>query len=136
MERIQTFCGYSCGICRFYTKNIKSRKDKEQVSSEFNRIFGYDVKPEEVECAGCKNKGPHADTDCKVRPCALEKGVENCAHCSEFICDRLRTRIDFIENFLARNKKPLSEEDIEKYIKPYQNKDAMVKLNNEVKNER
>jgi hypothetical protein len=132
MEEIQTLCGYRCDLCQFYIKNIESQKDKERVSQEFNRIFGYNVQPEDVECVGCKNEGKHADPDCPVRPCALEKGVENCAHCSEFICDRLKERINFTEEFLRDNKKPLSDKDFQSYIKPYQSKERMLKINKEV----
>jgi len=128
MEEILTLCGYRCDLCQFYTKNIKSEKDKERVSQEFNRIFGWDVKPEDVECVGCKNDGKHADPNCPVRPCALEKGVENCAHCPEFICDTLKKRINFTEDFLTKSKSPLSKEDFDKYIEPYKSKERMLKI--------
>jgi hypothetical protein len=135
MEEILTLCGYRCDLCQFYTKNIESEKDKERVSREFNRIFGYNIKPEDVECVGCKNEGKHTDTSCPVRPCALEKGVENCAHCSEFICDKLKERINFTEEFLRDNKKPLSDKDFRSYIKPYQSKERMLKINKELNKE-
>jgi len=132
-EEILTLCGYRCDLCQFYTKNIKSEKDKERVSQDFNRIFGYYVKPEDVECVGCKNEGKHVAASCSVRRCALEKGVENCAHCSEFICDKLKGKIDFIEDFLRNNKKPLSEEDFQSYIKPYESKERMLKIRKKIK---
>lgn len=122
-------------FCQFYNKNLKSQKDKERVSQDFNRIFGYDVKSDDVECVGCKNEGIHADSNCPVRPCALEKGVENCAHCPEFICDKLQERINFTEEFLRDNKKPLSDEDFQLYIKPYQSKERMLKINKELNKE-
>ena len=126
MEEILTLCGYRCDLCQFYTKNSKSQKDKERVSQEFNRIFGSNIKPEDVECVGCKTEGKHADTSCPVRPCALEKGVENCAHCSEFICDRLKERINFTEDFSSKNKEAVSKENFDKYIKPYQSKKRLL----------
>ncbi len=132
-EEILTLCGYRCDLCQFYTKNIKSEKDKERVSREFNRIFGYDIKPEDVECVGCKNEGKHVATSCSVRLCALEKGVENCAHCSEFICDKLKRKMNFIEDFLRNNKKPLSEEDFKSYIKPYQSRERLLKIRKKIK---
>ena len=130
---ILTLCGYRCDLCQFYTKNIKSQQDREKVSRDFNRIFGYYVAPEDVECVGCKNEGKHADPSCTVRPCALKKGVENCAHCSEFICDKLKPKINFTEEFLRNNKKPLSEKDFQLYIKPYQSKERMLKISEEIK---
>ena len=85
-----------------------------------------------VECAGCKNEGKHADPGCPVRPCALDKGVENCAHCRQFICDTLKERINFTEEFLQGNKKLLSDEDFQKYIRPYHGKEKMQKLNRQL----
>jgi hypothetical protein len=132
-EEILTLCGYRCDLCQFYTKNIKSEKDKERICRDFNRIFGYDIKPEDVECVGCKNEGKHADPKCTVRPCALKKGVENCAHCCDFICDKLEGRINFTEEFLRNNKKPLSEEDFQLYIKPYQSREILLEIRKKIK---
>jgi len=27
---------------------------------------------------------------CEIRKCGKEKGVENCAHCSEYVCEKLK----------------------------------------------
>ena len=134
MEEILTLCGYRCDLCQFYNKNLENQKDKERVSQDFKRIFGHDVKPEDVECVGCKNEGRHGDPNCPVRPCVLEKGVENCAHCSEFVCDKLKERTNFTEEFLRDNKKALSNKDFQLYIKPYQSKERMIKINEKLKN--
>ena len=42
---------------------------------------------------------------------------------------------NFAEEFLRDNKKPLSDEDFQLYIKPYQSKDAMLKINEELNKE-
>ena len=131
-EEILTLCGYRCDLCQCYTKNIKSEKDKERVSKDFNRIFGSDIKPENVECVGCKNEGKHVETSCPVRSCALEKGVENCAHCSAFICAKLKRKTNFAEKLLRRSKKPLSEEDFQSYIKPYESKERLLKIKKKI----
>ena len=132
MEEIVGFCGYRCDLCQFHNKNLKTQKDKERVSQDFKRIFEHDVKPEDIECVGCKNEGKQGDAGCLVRPCALEKGIENCAHCSEFICDKLKEKINVTEEFLRDNKKPLSDKDFQLYIKPYQSKEGMLKINKEL----
>ena len=133
MDEMLTLCGYRCDLCQFYTGTTKSKEDREKVSREFKRIFGFDIKPEDVECVGCKNEGKHADTGCPVRPCAMEKGLENCAHCGEFICDKLKERINFVDEFSRGNKKPLSEEDVQLYLEPYRSKERMVRLHKELK---
>ena len=126
MEEILGLCGYRCDLCQFYAGNIKSQEDKERGSREFKEVYGFDIQPEDVECVGCKNKGKHVDKDCPVRPCALKKGVGNCGHCSECNCDRLKEKTHYTEEFLKENKKPISEENFEKYIKPYQCKEARL----------
>ncbi len=132
-EEILTLCGYRCDLCQFYTKNIKSEKDKERVSRDFNRLFGYGITPENVECVGCKNEGKHVAASCSVRSCALKKGVENCAHCSEFICDKLEGKLNFTEELLRRNRKPLSEEDFQLYVKPYESKERLLEIRKKIK---
>ncbi len=132
-EGILTLCGYRCDLCQCYTKNIKSENDKERVIKGFNRIFEYDLKHEDVECVGCKNEGKHVTPNCPVRRCALERGVENCAHCSEFVCDKLERKMDVMENFLKSNKKPLSEEDFRLYIKPYQGRERLLEIRRKIK---
>ncbi|MBN1256996.1 MAG: DUF3795 domain-containing protein [Planctomycetes bacterium] len=128
MSEILTLCGYRCDLCQFYTENITCEADKERVSRDFKRLYGFEVKPEDVECVGCKNEGKHADKDCPIRPCALAKGVENCAHCPEFICEKLQPRINFTEDFLKNNKKLLSDEAYGHFVKPYHNKERMVQI--------
>ena len=132
MEEILAICGYRCDLCPLYAKNIGSEEDKERLSQDYSRIFGFDITPEDVECVGCKNEGHHPDSGCPVRPCALAKGVENCAHCGDFMCDKLLTKTDFIEEFLSKNEKPLSDEDIQLYVKPYQSKERLLKIRQQI----
>ena len=128
MEEILGLCGFRCDLCQLYTKNVKNEKDKVRVSQEFNRIFGYDVKPSDVECVGCKNEGKHADANCPVRACALKKGVENCAYCQDYICNKLKERMSFIEDFLRKNKEPIPEEDFDKYLDPYRSRERLEEI--------
>ncbi len=132
MEEILGLCGFRCDLCQFYSKNIKGQKDKERVSKEFSRIFGYNIKPSDVECVGCRNEGKHADVNCPVRPCAMKKSVENCAYCQDFICDRLKERMNFIEDFLQKNKKPIPKEDFDKFVEPYKSRKRLEAIRKEL----
>lgn len=43
-------------------------------------------------CVGCLGRdGPHIDycNVCEIRKCGVEKGVENCARCIIYKCDKL-----------------------------------------------
>jgi hypothetical protein len=57
---------------------------------------------ENVRCDGCTSDGRLADKNCPVRPCAIEKGVENCAHCDEYPCDKLKGLIGSREEFVEK----------------------------------
>ena len=119
-------CGYRCDICPAYTGNIENDGDRAAVSRGWKRLFGFEIPPEKVECAGCHNEGWHADTECPVRPCAIEKGVTNCAHCDAFECDALKTRTGFLDDYLKG--KELSDEDRERFIRPYESRERLDRL--------
>ena len=33
--------------------------------------------------------GKIADKQCEARPCAIDRGVVSCAHCDDFVCDKV-----------------------------------------------
>ena len=85
------YCGYSCYLCNARSNDPKIR---EEMIKCWKKIFGqHGYTPENVKCVGCLNKGKHADENCKVRPCAIEKKVKNCAYCKEFPCEKISNLI-------------------------------------------
>ena len=40
------------------------------------------MKPEQVECLGCKSA--KALFSCTLKKCATKRGLQTCAHCSDF----------------------------------------------------
>jgi hypothetical protein len=87
MEEMIAYCGYHCHLCA-------ARSDDPAVRQElvdgWRRIFGHEqYTAENVHCVGCRNEGSHADTQCKARPCAIERGVVSCAHCDDFVCEKV-----------------------------------------------
>jgi len=127
MKEILTKCGYRCDLCPAYSENIKSDEDKKGVSENFKRIFGFDIAPDDIECVGCHNEGKQADAGCPVRPCVMERGYESCAQCDRFICDKLKTRTDFIEEYVSKSGKICSE-DYAMYVKAYESKPRLCEL--------
>lgn len=120
-------CGYRCDLCPAYAGNIKSDGDRAAVSRGWKRLFGFEVPPEKVECAGCQNDGWHADTQCPVRPCAIEKGVGICAYCKEYECDALKTRTGFLADYL-KSDADLTAEDTERFVRPYESRKRLHAL--------
>ncbi|MDP4093999.1 MAG: DUF3795 domain-containing protein [Bacillota bacterium] len=127
MKEILTVCGYRCDLCPAYKENIKNDQDKIRVSENWERLFGFRIQPDEVECVGCPNKGKLADANCPVRPCANEKGYDSCSRCDSYICDKLKTRTEFIAEY-THDLDNISREDYDKYIKAFENKPRLLEL--------
>ena len=102
MSEIMGLCSYRCDLCSAYNDNINNNDNRQEISRGWKRYFGFEIPPEEIGCVGCIGEGKHADADCPVRPCALEKKVENCAQCDDFICEKLRGRVEFAEKLLEK----------------------------------
>lgn len=130
MKEMLSKCGYRCDICPAYTENIKCEEDSIKVSQGWKRLFGFEIPPDKIECAGCRNEGRHADSDCPVRPCAIKKGVENCAHCADFECGALKTRTGFLDDYL-KDKTEITKEDYELYIRPYASRERLNRIRKE-----
>lgn len=87
------FCGLDCAECAGYKATVANdndlrRKTAEQWSKEFNAV----IRPEDVNCLGCTAKsGPkiaHCSV-CGMRACGIGKGLDTCAACSDYPCEKL-----------------------------------------------
>jgi hypothetical protein len=69
---------------------------------------------ENVRCDGCQaENGRLADTNCGVRPCAIEKGLPTCAHCAECPCEALKKLLNGPEhNFVRFGEVPQADYDL------------------------
>jgi hypothetical protein len=74
-------------------------------------------------------KKPHLlDQGCPVRPCVIERGLENCAQCEEHVCDRLRQRLVTYDGVKERVAEEIPEDDYRCFIEPYENKKRLDAL--------
>ena len=88
MTEMIGYCGYNCHLCAARSDDLTVR---QKMVDGWRRIFGHqDYTAENVKCDGCLSDGRLADKSCKARPCAREKGVENCAYCDEFPCKKMK----------------------------------------------
>ena len=81
--RYDSYCGLNCGACPVGAAN-------ELGNEEFLRSMAeeWDRDLDDLRCNGCKTDVTAAFcTDCRMRQCAREKGVEFCVHCGDFPCD-------------------------------------------------
>jgi len=128
MKDIISKCGANCGRCPAYKENLITEEDRQRVSDRFDQYFGIQIKPDAIYCDGCHM--PDADNpvllitclNCKIRECAIQTGVETCAHCSGYPCEDLKalaSRIDR-EKIASRIGTPIPEEDYLIFIEPYE----------------
>ncbi|MBN2379957.1 DUF3795 domain-containing protein [candidate division WOR-3 bacterium] len=92
------FCGMNCAECPAYLAHVNDDDDlREKTAEEWSQMFQGTFKPEDINCAGCvSTKGVHVRYcgECPVRLCGIQKGVENCAHCDEYPCEKLTKHFD------------------------------------------
>jgi hypothetical protein len=117
MAEIIAYCGLACHTCPIYLATRQESKEEQarmriEISQLLKGQYGINYEPEEInDCDGCRTQGGRLFSGCKVCPirrCASEKGLENCAYCIEYACEKLeaffrteptaRARLDKIRN--------------------------------------
>ncbi|MFX1389314.1 MAG: DUF3795 domain-containing protein, partial [Promethearchaeota archaeon] len=88
-DKMIGFCGYNCFLCAARSEDINIR---QKMVDAWRKYLGHEnYTAENVSCEGCKSKGDKiADKQCKARPCAKSKGLESCAQCDDFPCDKVK----------------------------------------------
>ncbi len=98
MDEMVAYCGLSCRTCPIY---LASRENDEKKKNELitgiiyecKERYGIEYNIEDInDCDGCKSINGRifsGCSGCKVRICAIEKEIENCVYCEDYICDKL-----------------------------------------------
>lgn len=113
------YCGLTCRGCQIYlATREEDEEERARMWVEIARLcmehYGTELKPEEIsDCDGCRTKGGRLFSGCRncsIRQCASQKGLENCAQCEEYACERLekffttdpaaKTRLDAVRRGL------------------------------------
>ena len=86
------YCGLSCSDCPAYIATQKDDDDeRRKVAEMWSKEFNHDFNLEDINCDGCLDgeRVFHYCTICEIRKCAREKSIVNCAHCNEYVCEKL-----------------------------------------------
>ena len=92
------YCGLGCHSCAIYLATREQDEEKKRemrvdIAQQIKEHYGQECKPEDVnDCDGCKTESGRlyfGCEKCQIRSCARQKGVENCAHCDEYACEKL-----------------------------------------------
>jgi len=114
--RYDTYCGLYCGACPILAANERGDEEWIKKAAEMKKC-----KPEELRCLGCKTEVTAVFcTDCKMRPCAREKGLEFCFECDEFPCSTLmafRKDASPHHSIVIKNLEAIREKGVEEWLK-------------------
>ncbi len=94
METLIAACGLDCAQCESYQATqsndlLKLEAIVEKWSKEYN-ASGLTV--ENIQCDGCMTVGRKIGhcSECQIRLCTLERGLANCAICTDYACEKLQ----------------------------------------------
>lgn len=129
MDETYAYCGYKCEICPAFVKNQSGPEARQKISEGWQKYYGGHIEPEKIVCAGCPYEGPHIDTGCKVRPCAVSRGLATCADCVENnSCAILEKKLAAIEPIKQRHAGTMPDEDYRLFIAPYESRLFLAQL--------
>ena len=121
-----TMCGYKCGLCGAYAKNIKKNDRREELSDVWHKYYGFRSPPQDIYCDGYRSKKKDAiliDDKCPVRLCAADRNLIGCAECGKYPCETFALRKGMSAgDAKAALKDEYSDEEYETYLKAYDNK--------------
>lgn len=95
MDKIIAYCGLVCSECPAYVATQSNAPGElERVAAQWREEFSApEITAESIICDGClgTNGGRLSGycNVCEIRSCGVERGVANCAHCADYVCEKL-----------------------------------------------
>ncbi|MCR5731396.1 MAG: DUF3795 domain-containing protein [Sphaerochaetaceae bacterium] len=94
MSNMIAFCGLDCELCEARLATVNDDEVmKEKVAELWSNLNGVLIRPEEINCTGCRVDGvktKFCESLCEIRICARKKQLENCGACEKFEeCEKL-----------------------------------------------
>ncbi len=95
MEGRIAFCGFDCTECPAYIATMEGDRGKLEDMARAHSTEERTLTAEDAMCDGCLGDRPNEGAlSCAVRGCAREKGVESCAHCRGYSCEKLDSLLE------------------------------------------
>ena len=77
-----SYCGLYCGACSFQVAyETKDRKHLKSMPSCYDEYKDMELE----NCPGCRLENQCGE--CKIKNCAVQKGVDYCNRCDSYPCD-------------------------------------------------
>ncbi len=102
MGRIVACCGLPCSGCPAYLATQAGDQELlQQVLVEWREAFDAPhLTVDDILCDGCMPGDGRLNgycRHCRIRPCATERSLANCAHCEEYACAELERLLAICE---------------------------------------
>ena len=105
MDKMIAYCGIVCTECpAFIATQENDDAKRKEVAEMWSKQYNMSVKPQDINCDGCKSEGKRLIGYChvcEIRKCGQGKYVENCAYCDEYGCEKLTKFIATVPNAKA-----------------------------------
>ena len=133
MSDIVARCGYKCNLCLIYRDNLKKdEQNKQKYRDSLLKYYGDQLTLEQCYCDGCMTEDIEnpirVDVNCQVRPCVIEKGLENCGYCEQYPCQILEPKMIDYEQVKERFGGSLPKEDYEAFVMPYESRKVLDEI--------
>lgn len=87
MRDMIAYCGLDCEKCDAYLATIHDDNAlREKTAKLWAELNNAPILPEHINCEGCRvdgRKTVYCDSLCRIRRCALKKGVTTCGDCPD-----------------------------------------------------
>ena len=99
MGKMIAYCGLVCHTCPIYLATREEDKEEQahmraRISTLMKEQYGMNYGPEDIsDCDGCLTEEGRLFAGClrcDIRACARQKGIGNCARCTDYICEKLK----------------------------------------------
>jgi len=93
-----SYCGLRCDTCPIRLATLeedpgRKREMREEIAVEYSGAYGVMKSADDIsDCDGCRAESGRLFGDCascKIRKCAAEKDINNCAYCENYGCKAL-----------------------------------------------
>ena len=101
-ENMTAYCGLDCAVC---PAHLAWKNDDDKLREKQAKEWGspeYPLTKAEINCVGCKvDAEPKFKfcASCTVKSCASERGVETCAHCDDYGCEKIERSLDILGEY-------------------------------------
>jgi hypothetical protein len=106
MNKLLSFCGLLCSDCgAFIATQTNDDKKRAEVAQLWSKQYGVNLKPEDINCDGCTSNSTRIIGHClvcEIRKCGKQKGLANCAHCSQYPCEKLSAFFKLVPDAKSR----------------------------------